>query len=79
MNGGERPPGEGGGGHAEQRQRAGGLLGPSGQGEGRTRNRAGGGGLRLTGFLGSRYLVFLVTGIPDRKAKMSLLAWKTGA
>lgn len=33
----------------------------------------------LTEFLRSRYLVFLVTGIPDRKAKMSLFAWKTGA
>lgn len=37
-----------------------------------------GGDFPLTEFLRSRYLVFRVTGIPDRKAKMSLFAWKTG-
>lgn len=31
----------------------------------------------LTEFFRSRYLVFLVTGIPDRKAKMSLFACKS--
>lgn len=31
----------------------------------------------LTAFFRSRYFVFLVTGIPDRKAKMSLFAWKS--
>lgn len=47
--------------------------------EGEEPARGGGGWLGLTEFLRSRYLVFLVTGIPDRKARMSLLAWKTGA
>lgn len=37
-----------------------------------------GGEPELTEFFRSRYLVFLVTGIPERKAKMSLLACKTG-
>lgn len=32
---------------------------------------------RLTAFFRSRYFVFLVTGIPDRKAKMSLFACKS--